>query len=270
MHPYMNLFGKVMPSYGLMAFIGCIVMGLFIVWRSYKYKVDWFEELYMVAFIILFALIGAKLMYQIPHLYELWTYPKEIFHSLQSFITYLGTGYVFYGGVIGGVIGAIVYAHFSRKNAGLMARIIVPGIPLFHVFGRIGCFMAGCCYGIAYNGPGAVVFQQSLVAPNGVSLLPTQLIEAGANVVTFLVLLLFERKERRPLQGLGLYLMIYSVERFVFEFFRGDLIRGMAAGVSTSQWISLVLLPVGIWLFAVKNEKNLLLNKGLLGNKVEE
>ena len=99
-----------------------------------------------------------------------------------------------------------------------MAEAFVPGVPLFHCFGRIGCFMAGCCYGIPTEGPLGITFTHSIVAPNGVSLLPIQLIEAGANVITFIILLVFKKKLKRPLQNFGLYLLIYSIERFILNF----------------------------------------------------
>ena len=164
----------------------------------------------------------------------------------------------FYGGLIGGCIGVIVYARFFKENTVKLAEAFVPAVPLFHVFGRIGCFLAGCCYGILWDGPLGVTFTKSIVAPNGISLLPIQLIEAGANVITFVILLVFKGKLKKPLQNFGLYLVIYSIERFVFEFFRGDLARGAFLNVSTSQWISLILLPVGFMCWQLSRRKTFL------------
>lgn len=273
MQPYMEIFGRTFPSYSVMALLGCLSAFGFILWVCPKYKASRNDALYLIAFVLMFTVLGAKLLYQLGHLSELWTYRDIIFASPKSFLDYLGAGFVFYGGLLGGAVGVIIYAHFFRQNTVALAESFVPGIPLFHCFGRIGCFMAGCCYGVAWNGPLAVTFTQSLAAPNGVGLLPIQLIESGANVINFIILVVFDsirrKKPYRPLQNLGLYLILYSIQRFVFEFFRGDMIRGLFWGLSTSQWISLMLLPVGLWLLLVRPEKNWLAIRALNGRLPE-
>lgn len=257
MCPYIELFGKSYASYGMMVVLGCLVTFAFILCICPKYKASRLNELYLIAFVVIFTVIGAKLLYVLGNLSELWTRSDVIFASPEAFLDYLGAGFVFYGGLIGGCIGVIAYAKFFKENTVGLAEAFVPGIPLFHCFGRIGCFLAGCCYGIPVEGPLGVTFTKSIVAPNGVSLLPIQLIEAGANVITFGILLIFRKKLKKPLQNFGLYLVIYSIERFIFEFFRGDIARGAFLNVSTSQWISLILLPVGIYVLAVRPEKNI-------------
>lgn len=291
MQPYMDLFGRTFPSYSVMAFLGCLAAFGFILWVCPKYRASRNDALYLIAFVLMFTVLGAKLLYQLGHLSELWIYRDIIFASPKSFLDYLGAGFVFYGGLMGGAAGVMVYARFFRQNTVALAESFVPGIPLFHCFGRLGCFMAGCCYGVAWDGPLTVTFTESLAAPNGVGLLPIQLIESGANVINFIVLVVFDiiRRKRyranggklvseksvggkyiyRPLQNLGLYLILYGTQRFVFEFFRGDLIRGVFLGLSTSQWISLFLLPVGIWLMLVKPEKNWLAVRALNGRLPE-
>ncbi len=260
MHPYLEFFGRSIPTYGVMALLGCLLAFGLILWICPRYGADRNDEIYLIAFVMIFAVLGAKLLYQLGHLSELWTYSAVIFASPEAFLNYLGSGFVFYGGLIGGALGVVVYSRFFRQNAVPLAESFVPGIPLFHCFGRIGCFMAGCCYGIAVDGPLSVTFTESLSAPNHVPLLPIQLMEAGANLVIFAVLMVFDRRSskrpHRPLQNFGLYLILYSVLRFVVEFFRGDLIRGLFLNLSTSQWISLILLPLGIYLFTVRPEKN--------------
>ena len=258
MYPYIEIFGRNIASYGLMAALGCFVAFGFVFWICPRYGANRDDELYLIAFVTIFTLAGARLFYLIPHISELWEYSDVIFSSMEAFMKYISTGFVFYGGFFCGAVGAIVYARFFKSNALPLVQAFVPAIPLFHFFGRIGCFLAGCCYGIQWEGPLSVTFEHSIGAPNGVPLLPIQLIEAAANLLTFGILLAFDQKTRKPLQNLGLYLMIYSVERFVLEFFRGDLIRGFFLNVSTSQWISLILLPAGLWLFFGTPEKNVL------------
>lgn len=258
MCPYIELFGKSYASYGLMAVLGCLVTFAFVLCVCPKYGASRINELYLIAFIVISTVIGAKLLYILGTIPELLNGISVIFSSPEAFMDYLGSGFVFYGGLIGGCAGVIGYAKFFKENTVAMAEAFVPGIPLFHCFGRIGCFLAGCCYGIETDGPFGIVFTHSIVAPNGVPLLPIQLIEAGANIITFIILFAVKDKMKKPLENFGIYLMIYSIERFVFEFFRGDIARGIFLNVSTSQWISLILLPVGIYLIAVRPEKNIL------------
>lgn len=111
----------------------------------------------------------------------------------------------------------------------------VPAIPLFHCFGRIGCFLAGCCYGKVLSSP--VVFAGILEFRR----IPVQLFEALFEIVLFAVLLLVGRKKMGS-HLLGVYLTTYAVFRFINEFFRGDEVRGSYFGCSTAQWISMGIL----------------------------
>jgi phosphatidylglycerol:prolipoprotein diacylglycerol transferase len=159
---------------------------------------------------------------------------------------------VFYGGLIGAFLGFYVYSKQFKINFITLLDLMAPSIPLIHGFGRIGCFTAGCCYGIEYDGLFHVIFQRSNAAPNGVALLPVQLISSGINFLGCIALLIYARKERESGRVIGVYLIFYSMVRFIIEFFRGDVARGILFGVSTSQWISLILIPIGLWLYFKK------------------
>jgi phosphatidylglycerol:prolipoprotein diacylglycerol transferase len=135
-----------------------------------------------------------------------------------------------------------------------MFDLVVPSIPLIHAIGRLGCYFAGCCYGIPYDGPGHVTFHISPSAPNEIALFPTQLLESGLNIFACLLLLLYAKPEQKPGKVLGIYITYYAILRFLIEFFRGDGARGILIGISTSQWISLALIPIGLWLIIFKNK----------------
>jgi phosphatidylglycerol:prolipoprotein diacylglycerol transferase len=126
-----------------------------------------------------------------------------------------------------------------------------PAIALGHVTGRLGCFAAGCCYGKPGNVPWAVVFTNPAAAANvgtplGIPLHPTQLYESGAELLILIVLLATERRGRPfPGRTFWLYMILYGVSRYIIEFYRGDP-RGVIFGVSTSQFISLLLVPLAI------------------------
>lgn len=160
--------------------------------------------------------------------------------SRGDFSSLTGGGLVFYGGLIFGTIGGIVAARLSGENIERTAAILIPCVPLGHVFGRIGCYLAGCCYGRPYSGTfGLKTVQDGVIC----TLFPIQLLESMLNIIIFLILILFLRK----FSGyaiLSSYLFMYSIVRFTLEFFRGDELRGSVLFLSTSQWISLALLAV--------------------------
>lgn len=120
--------------------------------------------------------------------------------------------------------------------------------------GRIGCFCSGCCYGMEYNGFGHIVFSNTPYAPIGVSLFPSQLVEAFLNLIIFMVLAFLYKKYSNSYKIVSLYLILYSIVRFILEFFRGDAIRGFLFGISTSQWISIVLFIIGIVVWVIENK----------------
>jgi phosphatidylglycerol:prolipoprotein diacylglycerol transferase len=125
-----------------------------------------------------------------------------------------------------------------------------------HAIGRIGCFCAGCCYGRAMDPPFGVYFRADSVAPIGVALFPVQLLESVLNFILFIILFGYSRKPRADRQITGLYIACYGVIRFILEFFRGDGERGILWIFSTSQWISLALIPLGLyWLLKATKKR---------------
>jgi phosphatidylglycerol:prolipoprotein diacylglycerol transferase len=128
---------------------------------------------------------------------------------------------------------------------------MAPGIALGHVIGRFGCLLAGCCYGKPTDVPWGIVFSNPAAAasvgtPLGVALHPTQLYDAGAELLIMIVLLATERRGRPfPGRTFWLYMLLYAISRFVVEMYRGD-DRGMLMGVSTSQAVSMAVLPISL------------------------
>jgi phosphatidylglycerol:prolipoprotein diacylglycerol transferase len=136
-----------------------------------------------------------------------------------------------------------------------------PGIALGHVIGRMGCFFAGCCFGRATDVPWAITFTNQYAAENvgtplNVPLHPTQLYEAGAELVILGLLLVMERKGR-PFPGRTFwgYLLLYGITRFIIEFYRGDA-RGMVGDLSTSQFVSVILVPLSLVMLMVLSRRS--------------
>jgi phosphatidylglycerol:prolipoprotein diacylglycerol transferase len=126
--------------------------------------------------------------------------------------------------------------------------LTAPSVALAQGFGRIGCFLAGCCYGRETDTAIGIAFHNSPIAPNGVKLIPTQLFSSAGDFLIAVVLLVYARKGRKRGKVGALYLVLYSVGRFIIEFFRNDY-RGSIGVLSTSQFISLIILAIGTVMF---------------------
>jgi len=195
-------------------------------------------------YIIISALIGAKLLLFVTDFRTFTTDPREL-------LTLARSGGVFYGGLILAVIVALWYIRRIGLPLWTTCDVFAPGIALGHVVGRFGCLFAGCCYGKPTTLPWGITFRDPFAAANvgtplGVPLHPTQLYEAGAELIILFILLWSERKGR-PFAGrtFWLYILLYSISRFIIEFYRGDE-RGMVGVLSTSQFISLLLAPLAV------------------------
>ena len=152
-------------------------------------------------------------------------------------------GIVFYGGLLGGILGAWLGCRLVGLRLLPMLDLCAPALALGHAFGRVGCLFAGCCYGMPCDLP--FCFPLSPYIAGGARLLPVQLIESVCDLILCAALLRYLRKERPVPRAAGVFLMTYAVYRFVLEFFRGDEIRGHILGLTTSQFWSLPTFAAG-------------------------
>jgi len=222
------------------------LLGLWLAMRRAKARgLDSSRVLDLGIYIIISALIGAKLLLLIVDFDQFRRSPADLMSLVRS-------GGVFYGGLILSVIVAFWYIAKHRLPFWTTCDVFAPGIALGHVTGRLGCLAAGCCYGRQTDVPWAVIFTNPAAAANvgtplGIPLHPTQLYEAGAELIILVFLLAIEKK-RRPFAGrtFWLYMLLYAISRFVVEIYRGDP-RGMVFDtLSTSQFISIILAPLSI------------------------
>lgn len=202
------------------------------------------------------ALLGAKLLYlaiTIPQL------DNDLLSKPSTWTALMQGGFVFYGGLIGAIISVPVAGHLLNIDSFRYLNVLSPCIPLGHAFGRIGCLLVGCCYGGPTNGTFSVTYTDSAIAPNGVPLLPIQLIESICCIFISAVLVFYSIKSNSK-SGFALYCCLYAAFRFALEFFRYDnLERGFFWTLSTSQWISLfIVIAVALYkLFeSFSNEAN--------------
>lgn len=199
------------------------------------------------------AIVGAKVMMFIVDLPHYIQNPGEIF-TLAT----LQAGGVFYGGLLAALAIAWWYIRKTKLPPLGTADVFAPGIALGHGIGRLGCFSAGCCWGIPTHVPWAVTFTSPAAneitgVPLNIPIHPTQLYEAFAEFVIFAFLFRRIRRPHHTGEIIGLYLLLYSTARFLVEFFRvheqGNLFNGP---LDTSQWISIGLFLVGLWFFRAR------------------
>lgn len=257
MFPFIEIFGRQIPVYALMAVLGAAALcGTAVLLTKKRGSVPAEDIFFMLLYAGIGCLIGSKLLYLIVSVDVYWLEGKSLKENFRYWLVLLTSGgLVFYGGLIGAALGALRYCTHFKIPAGDAFETVVPAVPLFHFFGRLGCFAAGCCYGKEYDGALSVTFNHAIGAPNGVPLMPVQLFEAAGNLLLFAVLTVLYLKALPKLSLTGLYLVCYAAMRFTLEFFRGDDIRGNALSLSVSQWISLAAFFFGIVLIVRKHQK---------------
>lgn len=234
-------------GYGLMIAIGIIAAYLMGEYRAKKHGMNPDQVFYIVIWSVVGGLLGAKILYIITQIKEIIANPGTLLN--------VADGFVVYGGIIGGIFSAMAYCRIKKQPFLKYFDLLMPSVALAQGFGRIGCFLAGCCYGHETDSAIGIIFHDSAYAPNGVSLIPTQLISSGLNFIHFFVLVWLTKHKKGDGQIAGLYLVFYSVGRFILEYFRGDLIRGSVGVLSTSQFIAIFMCLAGIILIAVRNGK---------------
>lgn len=235
MLPYIEIAGRLIPMYGVCMAAGILISSYIAYVRTKRAGADCNSLIVIGASAIGLGLIGAKLLYIFVS-YGIGNAITQI--AAGDFSVFSEGGLVFYGGLIGGMLGAVLGAWFTHDDLAVYCDMLVPCIPLGHAFGRLGCFFAGCCYGMPYDGICSLTFPAvGIDYPT----FPVQLLEMILNVGISVLLILYAQRKPKRYHVLYLYMLMYSVVRFGLEFVRGDMVRGIANGLSTSQWISIAL-----------------------------
>lgn len=249
MKPFYTIFGVRLASYGSLIALGIIVASLVYWYRKKDYPGDKETIFYSIVYGMIGGFIGAKLLYLITDFNFVVDSFKNSPDTLTTLKNILAGGYVFYGGIIGALIAIYFYAKKYNMNYLDIVDSLAPEVPLAHAFGRIGCFMAGCCYGMPCDGKFCVIFPKESVGLSGIKLFPVQLLSALGNIIIFIILFIYSKKDREKGKVTGLYIILYGIARFLVEFLRYDDVRGHFLLFSTSQWISILLVPFGILLY---------------------
>lgn len=223
MHPYIHLYGKVIPSYGLCAVSGFVAALIVIKALSRPRRLNVEDGIYIFTLGALGAVAGAKLLYVVLSLPQIISDLPLLKADAGLFFTkYISGGLVLYGGIAGGIAAAYYTAKGYGDSLTEYSAVLLPAMAVMQSLGRVGCFMAGCCYG-----------------RNGI---PVQLIEAGFDIMLAVFFAVKGKNCAFRRCAAARYVIYYASFRFVIEFFRGDAIRGHIGVLSTSQWISIVAI----------------------------
>jgi phosphatidylglycerol:prolipoprotein diacylglycerol transferase len=213
-------------SFGLMAALALVIPGLFLARDLRERGMDPTRAFELVLGAAIGGFVGARVYYLIEHRGE------------------SGSGLVWYGGLIGGVIGVVLVSAWRRMPLGLVANLAAPALALGYAIGRIGCQLAGDGdYGQRSDLPWAMSYPDGTV-PTTHAVQPTPLYETAAMLVVFWLLWRMRGRLARPWALFGLYCILAGVERFLIEFIRRN--PEEAGGLTTAQLLSIPLVIVGV------------------------
>ena len=238
------------PTYGLMAALG-MIFGLFVVFRLARFRGMDPDQMWNLGGLAAFSgILGSKLLLVLMSWREYLADPGRIFS-----MALLQSGGAFSGGLVLAMI--CVWWYLRREKIPFLAAadVFAPGVALGHAFGRIGCLAAGCCYGRETHLPWAITFHNPWAAefsgtPLNRPLHPTQLYECVAEAINFVFLYWLCKRKKFEGQVIALFMIIYGIERYICEFFRGDPGRGAVLG-GLMTWTQLIALGLVVGGFII-------------------
>ena len=235
------------PAMGVCILVGAI-LAVFLSWLLRKESsLDWNGEVVdAIIWAVLLGFVGMKLLYWIVT-------PNEFIDAIKHgrILELLTTGMVFYGGLVGGILGIYICSRKKKRSFFEFSDLMAPCFCVAHACGRIGCLLVGCCAGVEPGDPvlfGAATYHGAcaFTYADGHQHLPVPLMEAIFLLLLCVALILILKKTKKLGTVTGWYLVLYAVWRFVIESFRGDAERGIYGLFSTSQWISFAILLAGV------------------------
>jgi len=235
-------------SYGALIFFGAILASTYLIKQLKKHfslKVD--DSLNLVIGIILTAIAGGKAFLFFENPAYFWDNPTALLEN---------SGFVFYGSLVFSLSFILLFIRKYRLPIWPFLDIIAITTLIVHFFGRLGCFMAGCCHGIPHDGFLSVVFSDPncVAEPLNTPLHPTQLYSAFALLVILVIVRQIKNHQRFDGQAFLTYLMLYASARSIIEEYRGDEARGFVFNgfLSHSQLIAFLLFILALYFYIVK------------------
>jgi phosphatidylglycerol:prolipoprotein diacylglycerol transferase len=251
MHPVLlDLSFIKIPTYGFFILVSYLISLWYLLKIHKDFEIDRKVVEDLSFYLVFYGFIGAKILYIITFFNQFGnTFSERLLNSFS--FENIRSGFVFYGGVIAGVIYFYIYTKKKKINflnaADLFARVL----PLSHAIGRLGCFSAGCCHGKPTSSIFGVRFTDPMCSVEseyiGVPIHPTQLYESFGNILIFIILIKISSRKRVSGFIFFSYLILYSILRFIVEFFRGDERGSFYFGFSQAQIISIILMIFSIY-----------------------
>jgi len=255
MHPDLFQIGPLtVRAYGTMIVLGFFLGISLVRLRSKKYMMKWDDCLDLSFYLLLAGIVGGKLFYWLILPANFNSEMELLFSNPMRFLQNLGSGFEFFGSLFVGILTFILFVRRRRMPLLKTLDLFAPAMPLVHAGGRIGCFLAGCCFGKECNHWWAVTFNDpNTLAPPGIPLHPTQLYESICLLILVGILLVIEKWVSK-IEGrmISLYVIGYTVIRFIVEYFRADA-RGSAMGgtLSMTQVLAIfaAVIAVTVYIF---------------------
>ncbi len=241
MHPILFEFGPLtIYSYGVMVALGFALATACVYHRAPQFNIDKNKMVDIMILVLVSGIAGARVFYILQNIGYYRANPYEIINLSKG-------GLVWYGGFLAGLGGLIVYVKMNRMSFWAVVDLIVPYVALAQAFGRLGCFLNGCCYGTEV--PASFIFAVPM-AQDGALHHPTQIYSALLLALIFIVLRIWQEHRRFVGEIFLGYCMLYSLKRFFVEFLRGDNPR-IYFGLTISQVISCAVCIVSVVIFTI-------------------
>jgi len=225
MHPILLKLGPItIYSYGVMVAIGFAVFTLLVYRRAGKFNISRDKVIDLAILILVWGIIGSRLLYVLLNMSFYLANPIDIIKLSKG-------GLVWYGGFAAALFAGMIYLKNNALDFWEVTDLIAPYIALAQGLGRIGCYLNGCCYGI-----------------NG---FPIQLCASASLFIIFIILLVMQAKRHFVGEIFLGYCVLYSIKRFVIEFFRGDNPK-ILSFFTLSQITSVIIFMAALALFIHK------------------
>jgi len=246
MHPVLIELGRFdLPTYGILVALAVVAALWTVKLRADRAGLDGVRLVDLCLWVVIWALVGSKLTLILVELPRYLANPGDLVGVLRA-------GGVFLGGFLTALVAGVILVRRYRLEWLPTLDVIIPSLALAHAIGRVGCLMAGCCWGKACALPWAITYHDPRAAANvgtplGVPLHPFPVYEGLFDLALYGLLARLYWRRPRPGVVFAAYLVLYGVGRFLLEFTRGDTARGFPLGgvLSTSQLISIGMVVAG-------------------------
>ena len=227
------MFNTKLPLYAMMILFSLLANVIVVINICKKYNFSKDEIIGALVYENIGIIFGAKLLTYIQN-YKEYTNFDVISLGLSS-----------YGAIIGAIICLIIFGLQFKKSLKNMLFTFMPSIPLMYAIGKIGCFLAGCCYGIEYSGMGSISYKYSTIAPNYTQLFPIQLLETITFILIFIYMIYKIFKKQFQWKTLGISFILCGFAKFVLDYLRASHINIF---LSLNQLISLLFILIGFYM----------------------